>query len=82
MLEVNSRNSRKRCEICSKLTVKIPERRQWLKAGWVLVISITNGDHEVVHTTKQSFPANYHATILSLLTYFDFDSVLSDIVWV
>ena len=24
----NNRNSRKRCEICSKLTIKTPERRQ------------------------------------------------------
>ena len=29
MLKVNSRNTRTRCEICSKLTTKIPERRQW-----------------------------------------------------
>ena len=29
LLKVNNRNTRKRCEICSKLTVKIPERRHW-----------------------------------------------------
>ena len=28
MLKVNSRNTRARCEICSKLTIKIPERSQ------------------------------------------------------
>ena len=27
-LQVNNRNTRTRCEICSKLTIKIPERRQ------------------------------------------------------
>ena len=27
MLKVNNRNSRTRCEICSKLTIKTPERR-------------------------------------------------------
>ena len=27
--KVNSRNTRTRCEICSKLTIKTPERRQW-----------------------------------------------------
>ena len=27
LLKVNNRNTRKRCEICSKLTIKIPERR-------------------------------------------------------
>ena len=26
---VNNRNTRTRCKICSKLTVKTPERRQW-----------------------------------------------------
>ena len=28
LLKVNNRNTRKRCEICSKLTVKTPERCQ------------------------------------------------------
>ena len=27
LFEVNSRNTRKRCEECSKLTIKTPERR-------------------------------------------------------
>ena len=31
----NNRNTRKRCEICSKLTIKIPERRHWrLRRVW------------------------------------------------
>ena len=30
MFKVNIRNTRARCEICSKLTIKTPERRQWL----------------------------------------------------
>ena len=29
LLKVNNRNTRARCEICSKLTIKIPERRHW-----------------------------------------------------
>ena len=29
MFKVDKRNTRTRCEICLKLTVKIPERRQW-----------------------------------------------------
>ena len=33
MLQVNNRNTRTRCEICSKLTIKIPERRQWHRSG-------------------------------------------------
>ena len=31
MFKVNNKNSRTRCEICSKLTIKIPERSQWRK---------------------------------------------------
>ena len=29
MFKVNQRNSKARCEICSALTIKIPERRHW-----------------------------------------------------
>ena len=29
LFKVNNRNIRTRCEICSKLTIKTPERRQW-----------------------------------------------------
>ena len=30
MFKVNNRNTRTRYEICSKLSIKTPERRQWL----------------------------------------------------
>ena len=33
MFKVNNRNTRLRCEICSKLTTKTPERRQWRRSG-------------------------------------------------
>ena len=33
LLKVNNRNTRARCEICSKLTIKIPERRHWVVVG-------------------------------------------------
>ena len=36
LLKVNNKNTRTRCEICSKLTIKTPERRQWL----VLVLQL------------------------------------------
>ena len=26
--KINNRNTRKKCEICSELTIKVPERRQ------------------------------------------------------
>ena len=37
ILKVNNRNTRTRCEICSKLIVKTPERRQWPCSDLVLV---------------------------------------------
>ena len=33
IFKVNNRNTRARCEICSKLTLKTPERRQWCRSG-------------------------------------------------
>ena len=47
-----------------------------------LTLSITNGNHEAMHTTKQSFSIIYHATILSLLSYFVFAPVTSHMTWV
>ena len=35
LFKVNSRNTRRRCEICSKLTIKITERRHWHRWGVV-----------------------------------------------
>ena len=36
--KVNNRSTRKRCEICSKLTmIKTPERRQWCRSGVLIV---------------------------------------------
>ena len=31
--KVNNKDTRKKCEICSKLTLKTPERRQWHRFG-------------------------------------------------
>ena len=58
LLKVHNRNIRKRCEICSKLTIKIPERRQWRRSGIFIVnfehishlfssISIVNFEHVI-----------------------------------
>ena len=37
LLKVNNRNTRTRCEIYSKLTIKTPERRQWRRSGVFIV---------------------------------------------
>ena len=41
MFNVSNRSTRTRCEICSKLTIKTPERRQWRRSG----VFIVNFEH-------------------------------------
>ena len=41
LFKFNNRNTGKKCEICSELTVKTPERRQWRRFG----IFIFNFEH-------------------------------------
>ena len=41
MFKVNNRNTRTDCEICSKLTVKAPERSYWRRSG----VFIANFEH-------------------------------------
>ena len=41
IFKVNNRNTKTKCEICSKLTIKIPERRHWRRSG----IFIVNFEH-------------------------------------
>ena len=55
LLKVNNSNTRTRCEICLKLTIKIPERRQWRRSGIFIVnfkyishlVSIVNFEHVI-----------------------------------
>ena len=35
--KVNNRNARTKCQICSKLTIKTPEPRQWRRSGVFIV---------------------------------------------
>ena len=37
MFKVNNRNTRTSCEICSKLTIKTPERRHYRRSGVFIV---------------------------------------------
>ena len=37
LVKVNNRNTTIRCEICSKLPVKTPERRHWRHSGAFIV---------------------------------------------
>ena len=37
MFKVNNRNTGTKCEICSKLTIKIPDQRHWRRSGVFVV---------------------------------------------
>ena len=49
MFKVNKRNTRTRCEICSKLTIKTPERRRcdlWFRISTNAMLAVgTPHDH-------------------------------------
>ena len=47
VFKVNNRNARTRCEICSKLTIKTPQRRGWRRCG-VFIVNFEQISHLVV----------------------------------
>ena len=47
MFRVNSRNIRTRCKICSKLTIKIPERCHWHRSG-IFIVNFEHISHLVI----------------------------------
>ena len=47
MFKVNSRNTRARFEICSELTLKTPELRQWRRSG-VFIVHFEDISHLVL----------------------------------
>ena len=62
LFKVINRNARKRCEICSKLTIKTPERRQWRRSSIFinfehithLLLSVSIVDFEQVNASSVS----------------------------
>ena len=47
MFKVKNRNTRTRYEICSKLTIKTPERRYWRRSG-VYIVNFEHISHLVL----------------------------------
>ena len=47
MFKVNGQKTRTRCEICSKLTIKIPERRHWRRSG-IFIVNFEHISHRVL----------------------------------
>ena len=54
ILRINQRNTRKRCEICSKLTIKMPERRQWRCSGVFVDFELVNICQDSASTEKNA----------------------------
>ena len=46
LLKFNNRNTRTKCEICSKLTIKIPERRQ--RRSGIFIVNLEHISHLVL----------------------------------
>ena len=46
-LRVNNRNTRTRCEICSNLSIKTPERHQWRRSG-IFIVNFQHISHLVL----------------------------------
>ena len=47
LLKVNNRNTRRRCEMCSKLTIKNPEQHHWRRSG-VFILNFEYISHLVL----------------------------------
>ena len=61
MFKVKNRNTSKRCEICSKLTIKLPERRKWLQCRKIPKLQIkflTKNPHSSSHFLKFRYKKN------------------------
>ena len=70
LLKVNKTNSRKRCEICLKLTIKTPERRHWRRIGVFIVTSNIFHTffcfHSWLWTSKCRLPLRFFKQFLKL----------------
>ena len=47
LFKVNNRNTRPRCEVCSKLIIKTPERHQWRRSS-VFIVNFEHISHLVL----------------------------------
>ena len=72
MFKVNNRNTRTRCDICSKLTIKIPERCHWGRSG-IFIVNFEHISHLFVVflllTLSMEMPAGY--CILETYNWFE-----------
>ena len=64
LLKVTNKNTRTRRKICSKLTIKTPERCQWLCSG----VFFVNFEH-ILHRSSVSIINFDHVIVSSLNSY-------------
>ena len=64
LLKVNNRSTSARCEICSKLTIKKPDRRQWRRSG----VFIVNFEH-ILHLVLVFLLQNFEHVIVGWVTF-------------
>ena len=68
MFKVGNRNTTKRCEICSKITIKTPKRRQWRCSG----VSIVNYEHISHLFLKSLYPLTWRRFLGRIMHYIFF----------
>ena len=68
MFKVNNRNTRTRCEICSKLTIKTPERRYFTPYSSVSIVNFgqINAGWEDVNGFKSAGPVSSFSFVLTV----------------
>ena len=55
VFKVNNTNTRTSCEICSKLTIKTPKRRQW-RCSVVFIVNFDNISYTSYISHKSDLP--------------------------
>ena len=66
MFKVNNRNTRTRCEICSKLTIKTLKRHQWRRSD-VFVVNFEHILHLVLVLSRQMPAGLIHYCIIYIV---------------
>ena len=73
MFKVNNRIIRRKCEICSKLTIKTPERRQWRLSG-VFIVNFEHISHSPCSSVSIVNSEQVNAGCISAAIVSSFDS--------
>ena len=74
LLKVNNRNTRTRCEICSKLTIKIPERRH------IFIVNFEHISHLVLVFLFLTLTCNCRLCAISIYTVNNWIVALEDCI--